>query len=481
VIVALILAGEAPTARAASANLGDVACATPGNCAAVGTAATGSGGSSALLYTQSLGTWSRGTPALLPVDAGAGSFSSLFSVACATAGACVAAGDYTDRDGAGQGLLVSQTNGTWAAGVAAPLPADAAAGSHQSAQLGDVTCPGPGNCTAIGEYVDAAGNGRPMMLTESNGTWATGIEGALPADAASGAGRQFARLSSVSCPAAGNCTAVGTYQDSAHRARGLVLTEATAMWARGVAVRLPADAGPDSLTNPSGHFNYGLNQVSCRAVGECTVIGEYANRAGLEQGLVLTEHQGRWSRGVQPRLPANAATARFRKSFVLWSASCTSASNCTAVGWYADRSGQGVPLVVTERNGRWQRGIELRAPANVARNGDQATELEAVSCASAGNCTAVGAYPARNNRLEGLLATETRGRWGRATPAILPANGRQAAPAISDEQPGLYRVACASAGNCSAIGTYALGPDRAQGMLLSQAAGQWARAVQALF
>ncbi|MGZ4299495.1 MAG: hypothetical protein ACXVVK_20860 [Solirubrobacteraceae bacterium] len=478
-LLVILLAGWTQSAVAAPyANLADISCAAPGECAAVGTAYVGSG-AHAILYTQALGVWSRGVAGTLPADAGSDAFSYLFSVSCPSAGTCVAAGEYTTSAGGGQGLLISESNGVWGAGAAAPLPGNAAPASRQSVQLGAVTCLSAGNCTAVGEYMDASGSGQALMLTETGGTWGVGVEAALPGDATSRAGRQFARLSSVSCPAPGNCTAVGEYTDTGGHPRGLLLTETGGTWSGGVPARLPADAGATALLNPSAHFNYGLNEVSCPVVGECTVVGEYANRTGLEQGLLLNEHRGTWSRGRQPRLPSNAATARLKKSFVLWSGSCPSAGNCAVVGWYETRSGRGDPLVVTERNGRWARGLGVGVPPNAARKPPLADELEWVSCASAGNCTAVGDYYARG-KLQGLLITESHGRWGRPVAASLPGNGTQAASAVSDEDPALYRVSCAGAGSCSALGTYEVAANNPQGMLLTQTTGAWGQAVQAL-
>jgi hypothetical protein len=476
----ILLAGWTQSAVAApSADLADISCAAPGECAAVGTASD-SGGAGAVIFTQSGGAWSRATVATLPADAGTGPFSSLQAVSCPSAGACVATGSYSGQS-TGGGLVMAQSAGTWGPGIAAPLPADAVQGPGQSATLSSVTCVSAGNCVAVGTYMNGRASSVPLAIIEADGVWSAGGPIALPADAPHSATTQFAGLRSVSCPSAGNCTAVGTYLDSRHHVRGLLVTERDGRWGSGVEARLPADAGADALTSPSGHFNYGLNQVSCRAVGECAVIGEYANRAGFEQGLLITAHRGRWSRGIQPTLPPNAATSRLKKTSVLWSESCTSPGNCTVAGWYLDRADRGVPLIVSQHDGAWQRGIEPRPPANVSRGrAFGATELESVSCASAGNCTAVGAYTA-HGRLEGLLVTEARGRWGRGVEARLPANAREAASAVSDEDPALYGVSCAAAGSCSALGTYDTGPNRPQGMLLTQTGGAWSRAVPALF
>src|SRR4051812_1271046 len=69
---------------------------------------------------------------------------------------------------------------SWGTAVEAPLPADAA--SDPSVALTSVSCASAGECTAVGRYT---GGSEGLLLTEMAGTWATGVEAPLPADAAS--------------------------------------------------------------------------------------------------------------------------------------------------------------------------------------------------------------------------------------------------------------------------------------------------------
>src|SRR5207244_10015272 len=70
---------------------------------------------------------------------------------------------------------------------------------------------------------------------ETAGTWATGVEASLPANAGSIRG---VTLNSVSCASAGNCSAAGTYFDSSSHAQGLLLSETAGTWATGVEASL---------------------------------------------------------------------------------------------------------------------------------------------------------------------------------------------------------------------------------------------------
>src|SRR5207248_905451 len=131
------------------------------------------------------------------------------SVSCASAGNCTAVGSYNDNSGFAQGVLLTETVGTWAGGVEAVLPANA--GSNPDVGLASVSCASAGNCGAVGRYSDSAGNTQGLLLTETAGTWATGVEAGLPGNAGS---NPNVFLASVSCASTDNCSAAGSYNDS---------------------------------------------------------------------------------------------------------------------------------------------------------------------------------------------------------------------------------------------------------------------------
>src|SRR5437588_605592 len=93
---------------------------------------------------------------------------------------------------------------SWATGAEAILPATAR--SDPDVGLNAVSCASAGNCTAVGSYSDTSGFRRGLVLTETAGTWATGVEASLPGNAAS---NPKVSIGSVSCASAGNCSAVG--------------------------------------------------------------------------------------------------------------------------------------------------------------------------------------------------------------------------------------------------------------------------------
>jgi len=69
--------------------------------------------------------------------------------------------------------------------------------------------------------------------------------------------------------------------------------------------------------------------------------------------------------------------------------SCASAGNCAAIGQYGSRGG--LPLfVVSEKNGVWGQAIEV--PGLRALNTGRNALAGPVSCPPTGNCVVSGAY-----------------------------------------------------------------------------------------
>jgi hypothetical protein len=408
--------------------------------------------------------WATPVKAVLPVPTDGGVLwnpsVALSAVSCASAGNCTAVGTYGLPTFSGiirEGLLVSQTSGAWTTGVQPGLPADARF-FDRSVVVNAVSCPSAGNCGAVGSYVDSSGNAEGLLLNQTSGAWATGVQAVLPADASSSPGAKGVAVSSVSCPSAGNCTAVGIYTDSDGIRQGLLLTETAGAWATGVKADLPAGA--------VGVFS--LNSVSCPSAGNCTAVGSSTDGVG-RQGLLLTKSSGTWATGVQAVLPSDVPGNPGSRA-ELNSVSCASAGNCSAVGGYTDPTlfGQ-AGLLFTQSSGAWAPGVQAALPGDVGWPG--AVFLTQVSCPSAGNCTAAGTV----DNVVGMLWTQSAGAWATGVQARLPADADPRRLAI------LGSVSCPSTGTCTAVGSYFDSGFYAtsRGLLLTSSAGVWATGVQA--
>jgi hypothetical protein len=426
-----------------SVSLTRLSCRSARNCTAVGTYVDSSGDTQGLLLTESSSVRGAGVEAVLPAGAGANPFVSLNDVSCASAGNCTAVGGYVDSSGDDQGLLLTETSGAWATGVEATLPPNA--GANPLVSLTSVSCPSAGNCTAVGTYTDSSGTVEGVRLDETSGTWANGVVPALPANAKSPADDS---LSSVSCPSAGNCTAVGFYFDSSANQQAELWSESAGTWAAtGTEGVLPANA----RTNPV----VSLASVSCASAGNCSVVGYYFDSSVNQQGLLLTESSRAWATGVEASLPADAAANPLTAPT---SVSCGAAGGCSAVGYYFDSSNHFHAVQLDQSAGTWASGTDAALPANA--NSRLIGDLRSVSCPSSGNCDAVGNYFDSSGLFQGLLLSESSGTWGTGIEATLPAGAGPNPDVV------LTSVSCASAGNCAAVGTYSDSSGNRQGLLL---------------
>jgi hypothetical protein len=430
----------APTSSFGGLTSRSLSCPSAGNCTAVSDFTDGSGNQQGLLLTETAGTWAPGVEAPLPDNAASNPNVMLNAVSCASAGDCTAVGSYRDSSGTAQGLVLTETAGVWSTGVEAALPAGAAS-TFQDAFLVAVSCASPGNCTAVGRYNDSNLAWQGLLVSETDGTWSAGVEAPLPDDPTPTSDAQRAFVDSVSCPSAGNCAAVGYYTDSANHHQGVLLSQANGVWAGVEASLPPAAADP----------HVGIGSVSCTSVGNCTAVGGYLPTPG-QQSVLFTETSGTWATGVTAPVPPGQSSDWVNVDSV----SCTSAGTCAAVGWYRDSSGAFQGLLLSERAGTWAAGVEATLPSNAIGTN---VDVKSVSCPSADNCRAVGYYRDSASHDQGLLLTETDGVWAPGIEASLPAG------AATDPVAGLFSVSCPSVGKCSAAGSYASSANR-EGVLL---------------
>jgi cytochrome c551/c552 len=307
--------------------------------------------------------------------------------------------------------------------------------SEQHAALVSVACVGAGSCVGVGDYTvnnrAGVGHQEAMAATESKGAWRSAVEIGVSLDA-------------VTCTGVGDCVGVGG---------GRVVMEERGRWGPARKIHLPVNA----LTSTAKQ-NAQLDSVACASAGNCVAAGSYQDQARRVQAMVVRESGGVWGVAREIGLPTNALTKAGRQHAVLDSVACTSAADCVAVGDYRDTNGSSdrQAMLVTETNGAWGPASEVGLPANaLTKAGKQQASLTSVACPSAGNCVAVGDY-ADAEAQQVMVATETNGTWGAASEIGLPPI---AVPAAARDQYGeLNSVACASAGNCVAVGDFLTEP-----------------------
>ena len=321
------------------AEVSSIACPSAGNCAAGGYYTDSSAYGQGMVASESAGAWAPASKLTLPGDADT-SFQNaeVRSIACPSAGNCVAAGLYlvslSPEDY--QAMVASESGGVWAPASTLTLPANADT-STQNVTLESIVCPSAGNCVTSGDYEDNSGYDQAMVATESAGTWGQASEITLPANAHTG--YQNAGLYSIACPSAGNCTAAGYYVDSNNNSQAMVASESAGVWAQASELTLPANAYTTSQ-------NASLYSIACPSIGNCVVGGDYrvsVSPSGFE-AMVATESAGTWGQASELTLPANAATSG--EDAELDSIACPSAGYCAADGYYKDSGGNYQPMVV---------------------------------------------------------------------------------------------------------------------------------------
>lgn len=426
----------------------------------------------------------------LPVGAVSGSVQNavINATACPSAGNCVAVGSYDDSDtGDQQGLIEAQTGGGWSAATAtlAGLSLDTTNASGPNAELHAVACTSSGNCVAVGDYDDPQGHQQGLIETETDGTWkaSEATLAGLHVNPAAANGADV-RLDAVSCTSAGSCVAVGTFTDASGHQQALVETEANGSWSA---------TAPDLTGLVAGNPDAELNSISCPSAGNCVAVGIYSSNGSNDLGLIDTETNGAWSASEADlgNLAAYSAAGVINadnQDAELESVSCASAGNCTAVGYYIDANHVYAPLLVSEAGADWRPATTTSLPADAdlapsygLQPGQNDLYLNSVSCASAGNCTAVGSYDSGRvsqfggggpDQVEALALTQTDGDWAQGIGINLPA---PAASGLNSGDPNasLDSVACTAVGSCVAAGSYDDAKGNSAVLVADQNGGLW--------
>jgi hypothetical protein len=167
-----------------------------------------------------------------------------------------------------------------------------------------------------------------------------------------------------------------------------------------------------------------LNAVSCTSASECTAVGFSENNGVAAATLAEAWNGKKWT--------IEAIANPDGSQIDLASISCSAATTCVAVGSYVDRYGTRLALAETWNGKTWT--IEA-TPTPV---GSSATDLMGVSCTSATACFAVGTVSGQSP-----VAEFWNGKtWTIEPTAHLPFGGT------------LSAVSCTSVTACTAVGNY---------------------------
>src|ERR1035438_9052983 len=291
-----------------------VACTAGQHCTAIGSYTTTSQQTKVFIVRQSNGTWS---PAItirgLAIPRGNAILSDV--IACASAIDCVASGNYSGNVTAQAAnpprpFIIDQVNGHWQRAVAMPMPPS----TKPFVNVTSVACQSVGNCT-IGCAFE--GTQTALIDSETNGVWGQ----AIPVPGITAFGRFSSSVASISCGSANSCSAGGTYANRSGDRIGFVTDEVDGTWRKMETITGATDLHLDS--------NSGITSLSCRASGDCTALGSSIYRGNGGKVFVVRETKGmcfpvharlrrrdrasaRWWRGNRPS--SHDATSRDRSS-----------------------------------------------------------------------------------------------------------------------------------------------------------------------
>jgi hypothetical protein len=311
----------------------------------------------------------------------------LGGVSCPSTSECIAVGDTATEQ------LVERWNGTkWAVLTS---PGNVAAGA--------VSCPTTTYCTVVG-----SGSNGPMAERWNGTTWTV----QPTPNPASG----HRTLYAVSCSSASACTAVGIYFEKSGGTSPNVERWNGKAWA----IQPTPSAHGSALSELLG--------VSCVSASVCVAVGDYINGSGIDLTLVERWNGSTWAIQPTPN-PSGASVAGFD------AASCSSATSCTAVGWYYNGTPAGDLTLAEHWNGTLWVLQNTPNPSGDTFN----TMLNAVSCPSATACTAGGSF--YNGSTSVTLAEGwTGGSWVIQPTSTTPVDA------------GFSGVSCPSTTMCTAVG-----------------------------
>jgi hypothetical protein len=295
------------------------------------------------------------------------------------------------------------------------------------------------SCSAAG---DCSAGGTGFVDTETKDKWGT----ARPVSGTSGLDVQW----SVSCAAPGDCAAAGNYSGAVY-----VASQHGGVWG-------PADQVPGLAALDRGG-NAAINALSCGAVGSCVAGGSYVDGSGHTQAFVVTQASGVWKAAQQ--VPGLAALNKGGYAS-LSAMSCASAGNCTGGGLFTDSSSGQEAFVVSQVDSKWHAATGL--PGLASLNKGAYAQVSAVSCPAAGDCGAGGIYTDGGYNNTAFAVSAKSGVWQRPL-RLGGINGLSPGPSV-----GIDQVSCSSAGNCGAGGFYTDASGSQQAFVASEINGKWA-------
>jgi hypothetical protein len=444
-----------------------VACPSPGFCTAAGSYIDADGHNEAFVATESNFTWGQASPvpglAALKGTTPDGKSTPSFiqSLSCATAGGCAVGGWYVDPFGNLQPFVADSTGGTF--GTANPLVKIPDTESQFIARVTALSCPEPGNCTAA-LSLPFSPDGVSLVpdaftVDEVNGTWGAPQR----VDGISPIATQVEpdQIFSLSCLSPRNCEAGGYFSTPAGNLHAMVVAEISGTWTQAFA--LPGLAAPAVIDfNPSG--DSAISSVSCNASGLCALGGTYADNHGNTRSFIATKSStGTWTTQSVPGMDDLHAAGVANVNDV----SCGAPGFCALGGQFDEQftadstATQAYVDALTGTN--WGSAQQI-----LGINDNPFAETLAVSCGATLPCTAGGQYTDTAGHTQAWVSSQD------ATPGTHDFGSfvtlQQIAGNLNAGDAGISDVSCSSGTECAAGGSYTDAAGKGQGFVAEESA-----------
>jgi hypothetical protein len=328
-----------------------VSCGSPSSCFAVGVSSGKAGASGAVAERWSGKRWKVQRAA---VPAGSKS-TELFDVSCSSTTRCTATGRWLNPSQVTVSLAERWNGKKWAIQRTANV-----AGAGRNSLRG-VSCPTTSWCMAVGAYKRPTSGFRVLAERWNGHSWSV----QKPPNPSTG---PFgSELITVSCTSSHACIGVGDAVNNTGHVKALVERWNGKKWA------------VQNVSLPSGAFLTKMSGVECAGPSACEAVGYYAlSSSGAALGFAEGWDGHRWTLQTIPT-PASA------QQLLPLDVSCTSATDCTAVGEAISVHG----TIVTSAQ-KWD-GAAWHAQSTPNPHGATMSLFNAASCLSATSCIAVGA------------------------------------------------------------------------------------------
>jgi hypothetical protein len=328
---------------------------------------------------------------------------SFASVSCTAPSACVAVGNGLDRQSGGSHALADSWDGTAWTALRVPRPG--------STSLSGVSCPSSGTCLAVGG-ITLGESWLPVAESWNGSTW---VIQRTPKPR----GTTDAQLSSVSCVSTTRCLAVGTNLQNNQNTPFADTWNGT-QWTLVSAPSIPAGATEAQLDSVSCS-----SRVACTATGSTFIPGGYAPLAERWDGTS-------WTIQLTP-VPPGSPESYFD------SVSCSTASQCMAVGIYDTGHSRGAGFVFETLAESWNGTSWTIEPTKKLVY----SQLSAVSCIHGTRCFATGS---QNDTRLPLAERWTGTKWVVESSVVTPPRH------VNDVS--FNGISCTTDNTCTAVGGY---------------------------